>query len=186
MQTQEPPVSFDVELAHLRDAWGWLITVGVALIALGAAAIIFGVGTTGSSALLGVILIAACLLETYITAQTFTRRRGVTLVLVRALEFGAGISLLLEPETYTGVPLLVPLFLIAHGAFRLWFAATIRLSHRIFFTVAGAVTFASGVALAIERNPTGAAFVGPAIGVNYVTLGVFWVLIAAKLRRRQR
>jgi uncharacterized membrane protein HdeD (DUF308 family) len=174
--------SFDVELSELRTTWGWLISLGSAQALLGLTAIVFGNGF-GSAAVLGVTLILACILQIFLTLQAHSSARA-GLFLVRALEFAAGVVLLRQsPEQPVTVPLLLPLFLVAHGAFRVVFGLTRRLTYRTWLLTGGVITLAAGVALWVEWATATPLLLGLAVGVNYITLGVFWVLTGAKLKQ---
>ena len=134
-------------LENLRKSWGWVLALGVALIALGTVALGAAVFTTVASVMFfGWLLIIAGVAE---VVHGFVRRawQGFFLdLLTGVLYFVVGLMFVVEPlQSAATLTLMLAAALLFAGAMRIVLALSTQFQHWVWLLLNGIVTLALGI-----------------------------------------
>jgi uncharacterized membrane protein HdeD (DUF308 family) len=190
MATQISQADIDAAVAAARkavaDNWGWFLTIGIVLVLAGVAAIAFPLlSTIATKIMLGwIFLVSGVLLV--IHAFSIQQWRGFALgLLVGLLYVVAGGWLAFFP--FTGIVtltiLLAALFL-AEGVLEVIMAVRVR-PHEGWgwLLLSGLIAVAVGVLIAAELPTSAAWAIGLLAGVNLLSTGVSFIVLALAGRR---
>jgi uncharacterized membrane protein HdeD (DUF308 family) len=172
--------------AHeLRRNWGWLLTLGIALVFLGVIAVVDAVAVSVISIIFfGWVLIVAGIVE---AIHAFRHRNGGHFflhVLDAVFSFIVGIMLLRDSLAGLLVmTLLLAVYFIVAGIFRIVAAFAVRVPGSSWMLVDGIITLILGI-LVWAQWPTAALWIiGLFIGINLITTGFSQMLLAFAVRR---
>ena len=190
MTDQISKADIDAALAEAKrqisDNWGWFLALGILLIGVGVAAIVFPLlSTIATKIALGwLFLVAGAVIVVH--AFSIKQWRGFILgLLVGALYVVAGGWLAFFPFTgiITLTILLAALFL-AEGVLEVIMAVRVR-PHEGWgwLMLSGLVAIAVGVMIAAELPTSAAWAVGLLTGINLLSTGVSFVVLALAGRR---
>ena len=190
MTDQISKADIDATLAEAKrqisDNWGWFLALGILLIGVGVAAIVFPLlSTIATKIALGwLFLVAGAVIVVH--AFSIKQWRGFILgLLVGALYVVAGGWLAFYPLTgiITLTILLAALFL-AEGVLEVIMAVRVR-PHEGWgwLMLSGLVAIAVGVMIAAELPTSAAWAVGLLTGINLLSSGVSFVVLALAGRR---
>jgi uncharacterized membrane protein HdeD (DUF308 family) len=174
---------FETEL--LRVKWGWLLVVGIVLVALGTVAlVIMPVATIGTVLVLGWLLVFSGIIE---MAHAFRVRRwgGLFLHLVGGL-LGLLIGLLIVTHPLSGAmawTLLFASFFTVIGLFRLITAIRLRFPNWGWAVFDGVITLGLGIMLWANWPVSSLWFLGLAVGVSLILRGWSYVMFSLAIRR---
>ena len=177
--------SFALEgLENLRKSWGWVLALGVALIALGTVALGAAVFTTVASVMFfGWLLIIAGVAE---VVHGFVRRawQGFFLdLLTGVLYFVVGLMFVVEPlQSAAALTLMLAAALLFAGAMRIVLALSTQFQHWVWLLVNGIVTLALGILIWRGWPETGYWVIGMFIGIDLLFYGWSLVMLAVGLR----
>jgi uncharacterized membrane protein HdeD (DUF308 family) len=190
MTEQTSQAGIDAAIAEARrqiaDNWGWFLALGIVLVIAGAVAILFPLlSTIAAKIMLGwIFLVSGVLLV--IHAFSIKQWRGFLWgLLVGALYVVAGAWLAFLPFTgiITLTILLAALFL-AEGVLEVAMALRVRPHEGWFWLLlSGLVAIAVGVLIAYELPSSAAWAIGLLAGVNLLSTGLSFVLLALAGRR---
>src|SRR5262245_23814979 len=172
------------EHGELRRSWGWLVALGVALIVLGTLAIAYPVAATLTTVeVFGFLLLAGAVFEV-VSAVWARHWGGFFLHLVGGLLYlFLGVVLIERPGLgAAGYTLMLAVFFVAGGLFRIVFALSRRFSGWGWTLLSGAVTLLLG--LLIWRELPTAAFwvIGTFVGIDLLFTGWSWVMLGLAVR----
>ena len=175
---------FAADLTTLRKNWGWLLVLGIILLALGVIALLDSVLVTAVSMLFfGWILIIAGIVE---GVQTFRHRRSGHLflhVLNTILSIVVGIMLLLNPLIGALVlTLLLAIYFTVAGIFRIITATSIRVPGWGWALFNGIVTLILGILIWAHWPSTGLWIIGLFIGIDLIVVGWSQIMTAIAAR----
>jgi uncharacterized membrane protein HdeD (DUF308 family) len=165
------------DAANLRHHWGWLLTLGIAMVVLGAIAIyVMPAAAIGTVLVLGWLLVVSGLIE---SIYTFRVRRwgGFFLHLIGGI-LGIFIGLLVVTHPVAGAlawTLLFASFFIVIGICRLVTAISLKFDSLI--------TVGLGILLWAECSWSGLWFLGLAVGASLILRGWSYVMFALAIRR---
>jgi uncharacterized membrane protein HdeD (DUF308 family) len=190
MTDQLSRADIDAALAEARrqiaDNWGWFLTLGLLLIVAGVAAIAFPLlSTIATKIALGWIFIVAGVVLV-IHAFSIQGWRGFILgLLVGALYVVAGGWLAFFP--FTGIvtlTLLLAALFLAEGVLEVMMAIRVR-PHEGWgwLLLSGLIAIAVGVLIAAELPTSAAWAIGLLTGINLLSSGVSFVVLALAGRR---
>jgi uncharacterized membrane protein HdeD (DUF308 family) len=190
MTDQISKADIDAALAEAKrqiaDNWGWFLALGLVLVVAGVAAILFPLlSTIATKIALGwIFLIAGVLLVVH--AFSIQQWRGFILgLLVGALYVVAGGWLAFFPLTgiITLTLLLAALFL-AEGVLEVIMAIRVR-PHKgwVWLLLSGLIAVAVGVLIAAELPSSAVWAIGLLTGINLLSSGVSFVVLALAGRR---
>jgi uncharacterized membrane protein HdeD (DUF308 family) len=193
MTEQTSQADVDAVIAEARrqiaDNWGWFLALGIFLVIAGAVAILFPLlSTIAAKIMLGwIFLVSGGLLVVH--AFSIKQWRGFLLgLLVGALYLVAGGWLAFFPFTgiITLTILLAALFL-AEGVLEVVMAVRVR-PHEgwIWLLLSGLVAIAVGVLIAYELPSSATWAIGLLAGVNLLSTGVSFIVLALAGRRLGR
>lgn len=168
-----PSLGFD----ELQRSWSWFFGLGVCLLLLGAIAVGASVFVTLVTVVFyGWLLIVGGGLA---TVHAFWRRRwgGFFLdLLCGVLYLVVGVMIVLNPEAAAvTLTLLIAVFLMLGGLFRIFVALSTHYEHRLWVLLHGAVTLLLGIMIWSEWPLSGLWVIGLFIGVEMILAG--WSLI---------
>jgi len=170
----------------VRKARGWLLGLGIVLILVGTLALGAAVLATLASVLFfgWLLLIAGAIEVGYAFRQP--KWGGVGLHVVNGvLGVVAGFILVLHPTSGAVVlTLLMAMFFMIGGLFRIITPIVMHLPHRGWLLLSGVVTLLLGVF--IWRQLPGAAVwvIGTLVGIDMIFIGWSWVMLALAARNR--
>jgi uncharacterized membrane protein HdeD (DUF308 family) len=174
-------VRIPAELAH---NWGWFLAFGVALVALGTAAVARAVVATVVSMLFfGWLLLFAAGIE---VAQTIMvgRWAGMFSHLVGAVLFGVfGLLIVWRPlVTAEILTLLMGAFFLVTGLFHIVAPAMIALPDWGWHVLNGIITLVLGVLVLAQWPVSGLWVIGLFVGIELIFYGIAWIALALDLR----
>ena len=171
-------------VSDLRTEWRVFLALGIALIVLGAAAIIYDVtATTVSIYALGVFLCLAGVAQLFAAFQARGAGHVILFLLVGALELIVGVVLMKDPGAGAeSVTLILAVYFMFSGLFRVFYELWAQLPQYGWAVFSGIVTFALGVALCMQWPNASGWFLGFAVGVNFLLLGIAWTALAVKVK----
>ena len=175
---------YDQTVANVRKDWGWVLTFGILLIALGAAAIVYnGTATIASVVALGAIIFIGGILQLVAAFQARGAGHVILYLLMGALELVVGFVLMRNPgagaETVT---LVLSVYFLIGGILRVIYALWLQLPGYGWAVLSGLVSLALGIMLLEQWPSTSSWFIGFAVGVNFIVLGIAWSAVAFKLK----
>jgi len=180
-QAQQLPTQVPGEIIH---NWGWFLVFGIALAALGVAAIARSVTATVVSMLyFGWLLLIAAGIE---VVQTFMvgQWAGMFQHLVAAVLFGVvGFLIIWRPVVTAEIlTLLMGAFFLASGLFQIVAPAMISLPDWGWHVLSGIITLLLGVLVLAQWPVSGLWVIGMFVGIELLFYGVAWIALALHLR----
>ncbi len=162
---------------ELRRGWGWFLALGIALVLLGLIALSWSVlATIATVALFGWLLLVGGILS---TVHAFMRRRwgGFFIELFAGILYGlVGMMMLANPlEAGLALTLLIAIFLMIGGIFRIVTALMVRFPHWMWMLLNGVISLLLGVMIWREWPVSGLWVIGLFLGIDLIFYG--WSLI---------
>lgn len=176
--------SFD-ELGELRSKWGWFLALGIALLALGAVALIVPWLTTLTTVVLfGWLLVVGGLLEVF-TVFWVKGWRGILLQLLGGiLSTVVGALIVTHPGAGAlGLTLLLATLFLAGGLFRVGAAVVLRFPNWGWAVAGGIVTALMGVAIWMLWPFSAPWVIGMLVAIELMCRGWAWVMFAVAARK---
>ena len=185
MMMESPLNVFRVGLHELRRNWGWILALGIALVILGMIAIGDVVFFTVVSVIfLGWVLLIGGVVE---AVQAFRHRKGGSFflhLLSAVLAVVVGFMLLENPQAGALVlTLMLAVYFIAGGLFRIFGALTMRLPSWGWMVFNGVVTLLLGVLVLAHWPVSGVWVIGLFIGIDLIITGWSRVMLALAVRK---
>jgi uncharacterized membrane protein HdeD (DUF308 family) len=175
------------ELHSLRDKWGWLLALGVALIALGVLALGSEFTTLAVTLTFAVLLIVGGWVE--IAAAFWARRwSGFFLHLLFGIIYlVVGLLMIVHPGVAAdALTLMIAASFLVGGMLRIVVALTHRFSNWGWVLLNGVVTFVLGFMI-WQRWPEASEWViGLIVGIELIFTGWSWVALALAVRSLPR
>ncbi len=180
-----PTLSGTPDLEIIRRMRGWILALGLVLLAIGIAAIIYPVAATiASMEILGVILILAALGQAIAVFQARGWGGSLMAVLAAAVYLFAGVVLIERPgltaEIYT---LFLTMLLFAVGAVRIAAGLMHNFPGRGWTIVHGVIAIVLAMLLWQGFPETGLWVIGLFVGIELVFAGLFWIMLAASVKK---
>jgi uncharacterized membrane protein HdeD (DUF308 family) len=175
------PTQIPAEIAH---NWGWFLIFGIALAALGVAAIARSVTATVVSMLyFGWLLLIAAGIEIVQTIMV-GQWAGMFQHLVAAVLFGVvGFLIILRPVVTAEIlTLLMGAFFLASGLFQIVAPAFISLPDWGWHVLSGIITLLLGILVLAQWPVSGLWVIGMFVGIELLFYGIAWIAIALHLR----
>jgi uncharacterized membrane protein HdeD (DUF308 family) len=178
------PVLF-AGLEELHRKWGWLLALGIILIALGVVALtVTPVATVAAVMVLGWLMVLSGIIEAIHGVQA-RGWGGVFLHLIGGA-LGVFIGLLIVTHPVAGAlawTLLFASFLTVLGLFRLITAIRLKFPHWGWAAFDGAITLLLGILVWAEWPWSGFWFLGLTMGISLMLRGWSYVMLALAVRR---
>jgi uncharacterized membrane protein HdeD (DUF308 family) len=172
------PLFFEFE--NLRHRWGWLLGLGIIMVALGTIALfITPAATIGTVLVLGWLLVISGVIE-MVHAFRVRRWGGLFLHLIGGV-LGILVGLLVVTHPVAGAlvwTLLFASFFTVIGLFRLFAAISLKFPNWGWAVFDGIVTLGLGILLWAEWPWSGLWFLGLAVGVSLILRGWSYVMFA--------
>lgn len=182
MSTNEFADPFD-DYSKLRDNWGWILFIGILLIALGVVCIVGNVTATFVSIEVFGWLLAISGVFALVQAFQVHTWKGFFLYLLDALLRGfVGYLLIRYPDVgAAGLTMVLAAFFIVGGLFRAIGAAMLQFPQWGWATFSGIVAFVLGIFLLAQWPSSSMWFVGLYIGIDMIVDGASLVAFASSL-----
>ncbi|HVP99229.1 MAG TPA: DUF308 domain-containing protein [Roseiarcus sp.] len=176
---------FDVQFTkNLAQYWGWFLAFGVALAALGLAAIVRSVTATLASMLFfGWLLLVAAAVE-IVSAVMVGHWAAFFQHALAAILFGVlGLIFVLRPiVTAEVLTLLMALFFLVGGLFQVAGSAVLGFPGWGWQVADGVITVILGLMILANWPASGFWVIGLFLGIDLVFYGAAWIAIALGLR----
>lgn len=177
------------DIEGVRKNWGWFLTLGVLLVALGCGIIGSSFyATIFSIILLGVFLLCAGIVQ---IVQAFMARKwsGLFLsLLIGIFYIVAGFFCVVRPASAAiGITLWIATFLFVVGMFRMLTSLILRFDHWGWVFFNGLVTFLLGAMIYADWPLSGLWVIGLFVGVDMILSGWSWIIlsISASMKPKQ-
>lgn len=181
MSFGDNPIASGIE--EIRSSWGWLLTLGILLMVLGAVCVIGSVAATFATVLVfGWMLLISGIFE---LVHAFRTRNGQSflLYLLSALLRGfTGYVLIRYPLAgATTLTLVLASFFVVGGLFRAIGAGMLKFPRWGWGVFSGVISLALGIMLLAQLPVSSIWFIGFAIGIDLIFDGGWLVALAATL-----
>ena len=177
--------AFDIQIPRdIVQYWGWFLAAGIALLALGIAAIARAMMATVATMLFfGWLLVAASGIE-IAQAVMVGQWAGFFHHLLAAILFGViGLVLVVRPVISAEVVTIVmAVFFLIGGLFELITSVALALPNWGWHAADGLVSFALGVLVLAEWPASGLWIIGLFVGIDLIFYGSAWIALALGLR----
>ncbi len=175
------------EKGLLRKYWKWFMALGIAMLILGTIAISWSciaTVTVAATWLFGFFLLAGGIGE-IINAFWVGRWSGMLLhLIVGVLYVLVGFIIIDQPlNAAVELTLLIAIFLMVSGIFRVVFAVAERFAGSGWVLLNGVVTFVLGLLIYKQWPASGLWVIGLFIGIDLIFNGWAWVALALSLRQ---
>jgi len=179
---------FAAGIAEVRKSWGWFLTLGILLAALGGLCIVKAQTATAFSILaLGWVLIISAVFWFVNAFLTFNWSLFFLCLLNALIRGGVGYLLIRHPDAGAeGVTMVLAVLFIVGGLFRTIGASAIRFPQWGWMVVAGLVSVGLGIFVIINWGAASTFFVGIVIGVDLIFDGAALSAFAAAIRSLPR
>ena len=170
------------ELQQMHQYWRWYLVMGIGMIALGTFAISWScIASLTITAvwLFGFLLVASGVTE-IINSFFSGRWSGAMLhLLIGFLYAIVGIMVIDQPaEAAVGLTLMISVFLIIGGVFRMVFAIAERFTGWMWVLINGAVSLLAGMIIYKQLPESALWVIGLFIGIDLIFNGWTWVMLA--------
>ena len=171
-------------LSAARKDWGWFLALGIGLIILGVAAIFYETRATLASVVaLGVIIMLAGVLQLVMAFQARGAGHVILYLLAGALDLVVGFVLIYYPGAGAlAVTLVLAVYLLFGGIFRAVYSLWAQFPQYGWAVFAALITAVLGFLLLAQWPTSAFWFLGFAVGVNLILLGVSWTALAFRIR----
>lgn len=184
-QSDERPLAvYFRSLENLRRNWGWFLLLGIALIALGIAAIYASTATTLVTVwFLGALLLASGIIN-IIYAFWAHKWSGFFLSLLVGIIYALlGLAFLNNPMIGAlTLTLLLAAFFVVSGLFRIIYAVALRFEHWGWVVLSGIIALVLGALIYSQWPISGLWVIGLFIGIDLIFYGWTWVIISLAAR----
>ncbi len=175
-------------LHHLRTRAGWLIGLGIALVAAGFIALLSVVEATVVSVLwVGAMMIVAGVVEIVHGFRMKGFARAVLWVVIGALYIFAGFFAIMNPLlASTVLTLILSIALIVAGAVRIYLGFHLKAGqHGGWIVFSGIATALFGLIILIHWPVSSLFALGIILGVDLMVAGFTWINLGLFLRRHR-
>ncbi len=181
------PVALADEMRNLHQYWRWFLALGIGMVAVGT----FVIGwaciatlTVAATWFFGFVLLASGISE--IVNSFWAGRWSGTLLhlLVGVLYVVVGFIIIDQPvDAAMGLTLMIALFLMVGGIFRMIFAISERFSGWGWVLLNGAVSLMLGLLIYKQWPASGLWVIGTFLGIDLIFNGWGWVMLALGARK---
>jgi len=182
------PASLLVGLEEIRGRWFWYLLFGAVLLVLGAVAIGNGfAASVVTLTFLGWLIVFSGLAQA-ILAFWVRQWSGFFMHLLGGiLDIVIGVLVVAAPtDAALGLTLLLAVYLLVGGMFRLVAALLLRFPSFAWSVLAGLISFLLGLALWRGWPMSGLFFIGTCVGISLMLHGAAWLVFALDLRKLPR
>jgi len=172
----------------LREIWGFLVGMGVALIILGIVAIGSSfIATMATVFVFGILLLLGAMFQV-VTAVWGRSWRGFFLHLLGGvLYLIVGVFMIDHPvETALWMTLLVAAGLLASGILRIVMAVVERFEGWGWMLLSGGISLVLGIAIWRQWPLSGLWVIGLFVGIEMISSGLSWAMLGLAVRRAPR
>jgi uncharacterized membrane protein HdeD (DUF308 family) len=171
---------------RIRERRGWLLALGIVLVALGVLALGDTIAVTLVSVVFfGWLLVVSAIFGAVHWLQGREERHLFDLVIF-VLDFVVGLILISNPAGGAlAITLVLAAFFIFGGLMRIFAALSAEVPHRPWALLDGGVSLLLGILLWVHWPSSALWFVGFAIGIGLIFRGWAWIMLASLLRHHQ-
>lgn len=174
----------NASLNAARKEWGWFLAVGLLLVALGVAAFLYQPASTIASVIvLGSIVFTAGILQLFLAFQARGAGHVILSLIIAVLDVVVGFALIEHPAAGALlVTLMLAVYFVFSGAFRIIYALWAEYPQYGWAVLSGIISTALGVMLWLQWPVSAIWFIGLAVGVNFIFLGISLSAFAFRIR----
>ena len=174
----------NASISAVRKEWGWFLTLGIALIVLGVAAIFYQTTSTVYSVVaLGAIIVIAGIAQLFAAFQARGAGHVILYLLIGVLDLVVGFVLVRDPTAGAlAVTLVLSVYLMFGGISRVIYALWMQFPQYGWAVFSGIVTLVLGILLFLQWPVSAFWFLGFAVGVYLILFGISWSTLAFKLK----
>lgn len=171
-------------LPDLRKRWAWFLGLGIAFIILGFLAVGSStLVTLGSIIFLGSLLFVVGVVQIGLTPSVRQWSGFFISLLAGLLYTVVGLIMIIHPAaSAVNLTLLMAVFFLVGGIFRIVSAASMRFEHWGWAVLSGVIKSILGLLIWLGWPDTGLWVIGLFIGIDLIFFGWFWVLISLTAR----
>jgi uncharacterized membrane protein HdeD (DUF308 family) len=164
---------------------GWVIFAGIALMALGTAAVIYdGTATIASVVLFGWLLMLAGIMQIVHAFQVRAWSGFFIYLLDGILRATVGTLLVIYPDAGAlTLTLVLSFYFIVGGLFKTFGSIALQFPSWGWSVASGLISVALGVMLAVQWPTSGTWFIGFAVGLDLIIYGWALLMFAAALKK---
>jgi uncharacterized membrane protein HdeD (DUF308 family) len=172
------------ELHALRGKWLWFLVIGILMIVFGV--IVMGAPALGGAAAvvtLGVFLMAGGITQAVASFWSKDWSGFLVSVLAAAFFFVTGLIFIKNPgEAAATLTLLIAVFLMVEGIFRIVAAVVHRFPHWIWVAISGGLNLFLGFLIWNKWPEASFWVIGLFLGIDMIFNGVAWVMLSLGLK----
>lgn len=174
----------NASMAAVRREWGWFLALGLALIACGVVAIAYQWSSTMAAVgAIGAIMILAGVLQLFLVFQARGAGHVILYLILGVLDIVVGLAVLEHPVAGALLlTLVIAIYLVVSGIFRALFALWMQFPQYGWAAFSGVLAAVLGVLLWMQWPTSATWFIGFAVGVNFIFMGVGYCAFAMRLR----
>ena len=174
-----------VDMQEVGQHWGWFLALGIFMVIVGTLALGSSVAVTLFSMIfLGWLMILAGIVE---AVHAFWKKEwgGLFLhLLIGVLYIVVGFMVLANPAASAlSLTLIMAIFFILMGIFRIIVAAAMRFPHWGWVLFNGIITFILGIIIWRQWPISGLWVIGLFIGIDLIISGWAWIMLSCAARR---
>lgn len=174
------------ELQALRHHWVWFLALGIGMAVIGTIAVGFAciaTVTVAATYLFGFLMIGGGIAEV-ISSFSAGRWSGTLIhLLIGVLYIVAGLLVIDQPlESAVTLTLLIALFLMISGIFRVVYALSERFTGWGWVLLNGVITLLMGLLIYKQWPTSGLWVIGLFVGIDMILNGWGWIMLAIGLR----
>lgn len=173
------------EMVEVRKHWNWFLWLGIFLIILGSAAIIFSVFTTlFTIVILGTVLLIGGVAQVAHSFWTPNWSGFFISLLLGVLYLVIGFLTIANPAlAAASLTLLIAAFFFVGGLFRMIASVAVRFDHWGWVFVNGLISFLLGYLIFAQWPISGLWVIGLFIGIDLLLIGWAWTILALSARK---
>lgn len=167
-----------LSLKQLHRNWKWLLLLGLGLVTVGILSILFAFTSTIFSVIyLGALLITIGFFEGVKAFKVSKWGSFFLHLFLSILYILVGFYLVFYPAINAmSLTLLIALFLIISGAFKIIFAITKHVPHKTWLIVNGALALILGLLIWQQWPISGLWVIGTFVGIDALCTGISWII----------
>jgi len=167
--------------SRLREASGWLFWLGLAMVALGIAAIVYPrVSTLVAELLVGWLLLFSGALTFFGSFSIRGTGPFFGALLLSLLSIAAGVFMLANPVTgAAALTMIVGIIFVFEGAFEIFFAFEIRsFSGWLAMLISGIASIVLAIMIAVGWPAISTIVLGILFGVDFISTGLAYIFVS--------
>lgn len=167
-------------LRQLKENWGWLMALGIAMLIIGTLAIIFSFTSTIISVIyFGALLLTAGIMEGIKSTRVSQWSTFFLHLFLSILYIVGGIFIMIHPAVNAiTLTLVLAIFFVISGILRMIFSLGRQLPHRSWLFISGILTLLLGILIWQQWPYSGLWVLGTFLGIDLIFTGWTWIMLS--------